>query len=439
MFMINKISEVQSEKIIKEKDEVEVVTFGCRLNTYESEVMKKHAQEAGMKNVIIVNTCAVTAEAERQGRQSIRKLRKKNPDSKIIVTGCAAQVHAEDFSNMEEVSVVIGNDEKMNSQTYHDMQNPFIGHNQKIKVNDIMEVKEVASHMITGFDGHTRAFVQVQNGCDHRCTFCIIPFGRGNSRSVAVGEIVSQIQLLVKQGYKEVVLTGVDISSYGGDLPGKPTLGQMVKRLLGLVPELPRLRISSIDCIEIDEDLFNVIATENRLMPHMHLSLQSGDNMILKRMARRHSREDIIELIDRLRECRADMVIGADIIAGFPTETNEMFDNTLDIIERCNVTWIHAFPYSERDGTPAARIPNQVPVSLRKERATRLREVASEMQKKLYDSLVGTEQNVLVEKNNTGYTEQYALVRINTDVTEGQIIQVKIVESNDKHLIAEVV
>ena len=421
------------------KKDVEVVTFGCRLNIYESEVIKKHAQDAGLKDVIIVNTCAVTAEAERQGRQAIRKLRKKNPDSKIIVTGCAAQVHSEAFGAMEEITTVIGNDEKMSAQTYLDMNSPFIGHNQKVKVNDIMEVQDVAGHMITGFDGHTRAFVQVQNGCDHRCTFCIIPFGRGNSRSVSVGEIVAQIKVLVEQGYKEVVLTGVDISSYGGDLPGKPTLGQMVKRLLILIPGLPRLRISSIDCIEIDEDLFEVIAREPRLMPHMHLSLQSGDNLILKRMARRHSREDIIALINRLRACRPDMVFGADIIAGFPTENDEMFEQTLDILKQCNVTWVHAFPYSERDGTPAERIPNKVPVPVRKSRAAMLRTLTAKMQQDFFTSLIGTEQNVLVEKNNSGHTEQYAPVRINGGAPEGEIVKVIITDASDKFLIAEAV
>ena len=423
----------------KETPDVQVVTFGCRLNTYESEVMKNHAQEAGLEDVIIVNTCAVTAEAERQGRQAIRKLRRDNPDSKIVVTGCAAQVHADTFSAMDEVTTVIGNDEKMSAQTYVDMSNPFIGHNQKVKVNDIMEVKDVAGHMITGFDGHTRAFVQVQNGCNHRCTFCIIPFGRGNSRSVGIGEIVSQVRLLVEKGYKEVVLTGVDISSYGEDLPGSPTLGEMVKRLLALVPELPRLRISSIDCIEIDEVLFNVIATEKRLMPHMHLSLQSGDNLILKRMARRHSREDIIELITRLRSCRPDMVIGADIIAGFPTETDAMFEQTVDILKQCNITWVHAFPYSERKGTPAEKIPNKVPVPVRKQRASVLRNLANEMQANFFESLIGTEQSVLIEKNSTGHTEQYAPVKVLGNVDEGKIVRVKITGTSDKILIAEAV
>ncbi|MGB1360973.1 MAG: tRNA (N(6)-L-threonylcarbamoyladenosine(37)-C(2))-methylthiotransferase MtaB [Alphaproteobacteria bacterium] len=406
--------------------DIEIVTFGCRLNTYESEVMKEHAQKAKLKDTIIVNTCAVTAEAERQARQAIRKLRKENPNHKIIVTGCAAQVHAEEFGKMEEVDTVIGNDEKMHGETYEKISNPFIGHNQKVKVNDIMEVKEISPHLVSSFDGHTRAFIQVQNGCDHRCTFCIIPYGRGNSRSVGIGEIVNQVKKLVEQGYKEVVLTGVDISSYGGDLPGTPTLGQMVKRLLGMVPELPRLRISSIDCIEIDEDLFNVLATEERLMPHMHLSLQSGDTMILKRMARRHNREDIISLINRLRDVRPDITFGADIIAGFPTETEEMFENTLDIIKQCNITWVHAFPYSEREGTPAARIPNKVPMNIRKERAKKLRELSARLQNDLYQSQVGKKCSILVEKNNRGYTEHYIPVKLEQTVQEGTLVDVVI-------------
>ena len=405
---------------------VEVITFGCRLNTYESEVMRNHAKDAGLDNTIIVNTCAVTAEAERQARQSIRKLRKENPNHKIIVTGCAAQVHAEELSEMGEVDLVIGNDEKMKSDTYQAMQNPFLGHNQKIKVNDIMEVEEISPHLVSGFDGHTRAFIQVQNGCNHRCTFCIIPYGRGNSRSVAMGEIVKQIQTLVKQGYKEIVLTGVDISSYGEDLPGKPTLGQMVKRLLNLVPELPRLRISSIDCIEIDDDLFNVLKDEPRLMPHIHLSLQSGDTMILKRMKRRHSADDIVDLVNRLRSCRPDITFGADIIAGFPTETEEMFQNTIDIIEKLNITWIHAFPYSERKGTPAERIPKKVPMPIRRERAKKLRDLSNKLQSNFFKSQIGNIVNVLVEKNNRGYTEHYALVEIEDSIPEGSLVQVQI-------------
>ena len=422
----------------KDKTGVKVVTFGCRLNTYESEVMREHAKKAGLDNTIIVNTCAVTAEAERQARQSIRKLRRENPDAKIVVTGCAAQVHTDDFAQMNEVDKVVGNDEKMQAKTYEDFASPFIGHNQKVIVNDIMDVCEVASHMVSAFDGHTRAFIQVQNGCNHRCTFCIIPYGRGNSRSVAMGEIVAQVRKLVKQGYQEVVLTGVDISSYGEDLPGSPTLGQMVRRVLNLVPDLPRLRISSIDCIEIDEDLFKVIASEPRLMPHMHLSLQSGDTMILKRMARRHSRQDIIALVHRLRACRPDIAIGADIIAGFPTETDEMFQNTLDIIQQCGIVWVHAFPYSERKGTPAERIPKQVPMSLRKKRAKQLRELSATMQSDFLQSLVGTTQSVLVEKNTQGYAPNYAPVKIQGDsIPEGEIHDIYIVGTDGKRLLGK--
>ncbi len=419
---------------------VQVVTFGCRLNAYESQVMRDHAERAGLDNTIIVNTCAVTAEAERQARQSIRKLRRQNPTAKIVVTGCAAQVHADDFARMDEVDKVIGNTEKMQPQTYTDFVNPFVGDMEKVKVNDIMEVQHIATHMVTGFNGHTRAFIQVQNGCNHRCTFCIIPYGRGNSRSVALGEIVSQVQSLVTAGYREVVLTGVDISSYGQDLPGSPTLGQMVRRLLALVPDLPRLRISSIDCIEIDEDLLQVIATEPRLMPHMHLSLQSGDTMILKRMARRHTREQSIVLIERLRTSRPDIAIGADIIVGFPTETEAMFANTLDIIRTCGIVWVHVFPYSARTGTPAARIPNQVPMHIRKKRAKRLRDMSATIQSAFFQSLLGTVQSVLVEKNNTGHAPNYAPVHIEGKaVAEGTITAVRIVRTNGTGLVGKVV
>ena len=431
---------LQGNIVMNDNKDVEVVTFGCRMNTYESEVMKEHAEKANLKDTIIVNTCAVTAEAERQARQTIRKLRRDKPNHKIIVTGCAAQVKPEQFEKMGEVDTVIGNEEKMDENTYQVISNPFIGHNQKVKVNDIMEVKEITPHMLASFDGHTRAFIQVQNGCNHRCSFCIIPLGRGKSRSVGIGEIVEQVRSLVKKGYQEVVLTGIDISSYGEDLPGSPTLGQMVKRLLGLVPELPRLRISSIDCIEIDEDLFNVLATEPRLMSHMHLSLQSGDSTILKRMARRHNADDIIELTNRLRECRPDITLGADIIAGFPTETDEMFQNTLDIIEKCNITWVHAFPYSEREGTAAARLPadKQVPIPIRKERAKQLRELSKKMQNQFFQSQIGKTHTILVEKNNRGYTEQYAQVTIQQPVAEGTIVDVVITGIDGNTLKADV-
>ncbi|HEY0901841.1 MAG TPA: tRNA (N(6)-L-threonylcarbamoyladenosine(37)-C(2))-methylthiotransferase MtaB, partial [Micavibrio sp.] len=346
--------------------EPELVTFGCRLNTYESEVMRAHARNAGIDDAIIFNTCSVTKEAERQAKQAIRRARRENPNARIIVTGCAAQIDPAGFGNMPEVDQVIGNDLKLKPETWGAPPE------EKILVNDIMAVKETASHLVDGFEGHTRAFLQVQNGCDHRCTFCIIPYGRGNSRSVAIGTIVDQVRHLVNAGFKEIVFTGVDVTSYGHDLPGNPTLGQMIRRVLALVPELPRVRLSSLDPVEIDDDLWHLIEHEPRLMPHLHLSLQAGDDMTLKRMKRRHLRHHVIEVCDKARKLRPDMAFGADIIAGFPTETEEMFANTLKIVEECDLTFLHVFPYSEREGTPAARMP-QVAPPLRKERAARLR------------------------------------------------------------------
>ena len=417
-------------------DGARVVTFGCRMNSYESQVIKKHADDAGMRDAIVVNTCTVTREAERQARQTIRKLRRENPLANIIVTGCAAQVNPEQFSEMDEVNHVIGNHEKMQADSYNTLS---ISNSEKVIVNDIMSVEETASHMVAGFYGRTRAFVQVQNGCNHRCTFCIIPYGRGNSRSVPMGEVVGQIKKLVQNGYQEVVLTGVDISSYGEDLPGSPTLGEMVRRLLKTVPTLPRLRISSIDCIEIDEDLFQVMADEPRLMPHMHLSLQSGDNTILRRMARRHNRDHAIELCARLRHARPDLILGADLITGFPTETEDMFQNTLDIVEACDLTYLHVFPYSERPGTPAARIParKQVPVPERKARAKRLRELGKQRENSTLNAHVGTTAHVLFEQNNTGHTEHYLPVKLQgVTVPDGTLTHVRIDGVDGKYLLA---
>lgn len=409
--------------------DVEIVTFGCRLNAYESEVMRENAKKAGLHDAVIINTCAVTAEAERQARQTIRKARRDNPEAQIIVTGCAAQVHPDEFAAMAEVDRVVGNMEKLQPDTFDQFG---VASAEKVLVNDIMSVEETAGHLIAGFEGRARAFVQVQNGCDHRCTFCIIPYGRGNSRSVPMGEIVSQVKQLVANGYKEVVLTGVDITSYGPDLPGEPTLGQMVRRLLAAVPDLPRLRISSIDCIEMDDDLFQVIADEPRIMPHLHLSLQAGDDMILKRMKRRHLRDHAIELCQRLRAARPDMVLGADLIAGFPTETDEMFENTLRAVDDCDLTWLHVFPYSERPGTPAAKIPNQVPKALRKERAARLRARGAEKEAAHLAAQVGKVAHVLFEKEGVGRTEYFAPVRLNEPVEDGSLLTVEItgVEKN---------
>lgn len=400
------------------KNDAEIVTFGCRLNVYESEVMKDHARNAGLEDAIIFNTCAVTKEAERQARQAIRKARRKNPDAKIIVTGCSAQISPELYGGMDEVDQVIGNNLKLKAETWGAPSD------EKVIVNDIMSVTETASHMLSGFDEHSRAFLQIQNGCDHRCTFCIIPYGRGNSRSVPIGVVAEQVRTLVEKGYKEVVFTGVDVTSYGPDLPGKPTLGQMIRRVLALVPELPRLRLSSLDPIEMDEDLWRLIAEEERLMPHLHLSLQAGDNMILKRMKRRHSREDAIEMCRRAKSYRSDMAFGADIIAGFPTETEEMFQNTLDCVEECDLTFLHVFPYSEREGTPAARMP-QVDHPIRKERAARLRDLGQRQMDKFLQSQIGKRLRVITEKDNMGRAENFAHIKFQADVAPGQILDVQ--------------
>lgn len=392
----------------------EVVTFGCRLNAYESEVMRRHAEDAGLNDIVIVNTCAVTAEATRQARQSIRRMKRERPDTPIVVTGCAAQIDPGQFDKMEEVTSIIGNAEKLDAKSFKGLN---LTHAERVQVNDIFSVKETAGHLIDGFGERSRAFVQIQNGCNHRCTFCVIPYGRGNSRSTGIGEVVSQIKNLVQQGYNEVVLTGVDITSYGEDLPGTPTLGMLVQKILTLVPDLPRLRISSIDSIEVDEPLMDAIIGDARLMPHLHLSLQAGDNMILKRMKRRHLREQAIEFCTTVSKARPEMVYGADIIAGFPTETEEMFEQSLKLVEECDLTWLHVFPYSEREGTPAAKIPNKVPKQVRKERAARLRALGEQQVQKLMQARVGGVANVLVERAGndgllTGHSEQFIPVAI---------------------------
>ena len=406
--------------------ETEVVTFGCRLNAYESEVMKGHARAAGLNDAVILNSCAVTAEAERQLRQAIRRTRRERPGAQIIVTGCAAQISPETYAAMPEVDRVVGNREKLEPGSWLPQGQP------RVAVNDIMAVEETASHLIQGFEEKTRAFVQVQQGCDHRCTFCIIPYGRGNSRSVPLGAIVDQVRTLAGNGVKEVVLTGVDITSYGADLPGKPQLGQMVRRLLACVPELPRLRLSSIDAVEIDPDLLRLIAEEPRLMPHLHLSLQAGDDMILKRMKRRHLRADAVALCQEVRSLRPDVVFGADLIAGFPTETEAMFENTLRLVEDCGLTYLHVFPYSARQGTPAARMP-QVEKAVRKERAARLRAAGARAERAFLDNRIGTTAEVLIEKDGFGRSEHYAPVRI--EGQPGEIVRAKIVGLEDGHLL----
>lgn len=412
---------------------VEIVTFGCRLNTVESEVMKQHAADAGLDNVIIFNTCAVTSEAERQARQAIRRARKENPEAKIIVTGCSAQVHPESYAGMLEVDRVVGNEEKLKAETWN-----LKPDTERVQVNDIMSVNETASHLVKGFEGRVRAFVQVQNGCDHRCTFCIIPYGRGNSRSVPMGEIVSQVRLLVEQGYKEVVLTGVDISDYGKGLPGEPSLGQMMRRLLQLVPELPRLRLSSIDAVEVDDDLYRLIAEEPRLMPHLHISLQAGDDMVLKRMKRRHSRADALNFCNRVRDLRPDVVFGADIIAGFPTETEDMFLNTLNLVEEAGLTYLHVFPYSAREGTPAARMP-QIAKEVRKERAGRLRDAGKQAEQRFYQSCIGKEFDVLVEQSHNARTEHFAMATLDKTLLPGSIARAIITHAAQSGVVARVI
>ena len=397
-------------------------TLGCRLNAYESEAMKELAAAAGVQGAVIVNTCAVTAEAVRKAKQEIRRLRRENPDATLIVTGCAAQTEPETFAAMPEVSRVIGNTEKMQAGTWAGLAVPdMIGATERVQVDDIMSVRETAGHLIDGFGRH-RAYVQVQNGCDHRCTFCIIPFGRGNSRSVPAGVVVDQIKRLVDRGFLEVVLTGVDLTSWGADLPGGPRLGDLVMRILRLVPDLARLRISSIDSIEVDEALMGAIAGEARLMPHLHLSLQAGDDLILKRMKRRHLRDDAIRFCEDARRLRPEMVVGADIIAGFPTETEARFENSLRLIEECGLTFLHVFPYSARKGTPAARMP-QVRGPMIKDRAARLRAAGEMALAGHLAGQLGRVLPVLTEGPRMGRTEGFAEVDFEMDQPEGRIVE----------------
>ncbi|MEY8829633.1 tRNA (N(6)-L-threonylcarbamoyladenosine(37)-C(2))-methylthiotransferase MtaB [Sedimentitalea sp. XS_ASV28] len=399
-------------------------TLGCRLNAYETEAMKELSAQAGLSDAVIVNTCAVTAEAVRKARQEIRRMRRENPDARLIVTGCAAQVDPESFASMEEVDAVIGNTEKMQAGTWAGLAEDF--GTEPVQVDDIMSVTETAGHLIDGFGTRARAYVQVQNGCDHRCTFCIIPYGRGNSRSVPAGVVVDQIKRLVDRGYNEVVLTGVDLTSWGADLPSQPQLGDLVMRILRLVPDLPRLRISSIDSIEVDENLMMAIATETRLMPHLHLSLQHGDDLILKRMKRRHLRDDAIRFVHEARAVRPDMTFGADIIAGFPTETETHFENSLRLVRDCDLTWLHVFPYSRREGTPAARIPSQVNGTVIKDRAARLRAEGARQVERHLAAQIGKTHQVLMENEHMGRTEQFTEVRFVAPRPEGQIVEAAI-------------
>ena len=409
---------------------------GCRLNAYEVEAMKDLAGQAGLENAVVINTCAVTAEAVRKARQDIRKLRRSHPEARLIVTGCAAQTAPDTFANMAEVDAVIGNIEKMQPATWQGLAADFIGETEKVQVDDIMSVTETAGHLIDGFGTRSRAYVQVQNGCDHRCTFCIIPYGRGNSRSVPAGVVVDQIRRLVDKGFNEVVLTGVDLTSWGADLPAAPKLGDLVMRILRPVPDLPRLRISSIDSIEVDENLMAAIAAEPRLMPHLHLSLQHGDDLILKRMKRRHLRDDAIRFCEEARRLRPEMTFGADIIAGFPTETEAMFENSLKLVQECDLTWLHVFPYSAREGTPAARMPAVKGPAIR-ERAARLRQAGEAQVARHLKAQVGQTHHVLMESPVMGRTAQFAEVNFDEPQPEGDIVQTLITDQDGQRLVGK--
>jgi threonylcarbamoyladenosine tRNA methylthiotransferase MtaB len=416
---------------------LDVVTFGCRLNAYESEAMRHTAGAAGLDEAVIVNTCAVTGEAVRQARQAIRRLRRERPRARIIVTGCAAQTEPQTFAAMDEVDRVLGNGEKLDAAAWTQARTALEtdARDGKLAVADIMAVKETAPHLIDGMDGRVRAFVQVQNGCDHRCTFCIIPYGRGPSRSVPMGAVVAQVRRLTENGYCEVVLTGVDITSYGGDLPGAPRLGRLVKQILKHVPELERLRLSSIDSVEADDDLFEAFAQEPRLMPHLHLSLQAGDDMILKRMKRRHSRADAVAFCERVRRLRPDVAFGADVIAGFPTETEAMFARSLDLVDDCGLAHLHVFPFSPRPGTPAARMP-QVARTVVKERARRLRDKGAAALAQRLSQEIGARRQVLVENGAVGRTGQFMPVRLAVPATPGTILDVTIAGHDGRQLLA---
>lgn len=414
--------------------QVEVKTFGCRLNAFESEVIRQQTKFASISDdAVVINTCAVTAEAERQARQAIRRARREKPNARIVVTGCAAQINPDAYSTMPEVDLVIGNSEKFRiTDLLSEQKNSIV-------VNDIMSLQDTAPQMVSGFDGRARAFIQVQNGCDHRCTFCIIPFGRGNSRSVPINQIVEQTRILTSAGYKEVVLTGVDISAYGHDLKGAPNLGHMIATLLREVSELDRLRISSIDPAEIDSNLKNIISSEARFMPHIHLSIQSGDDVILKRMKRRHDRETVINICEELRLLRPDIVLGADLIAGFPTETEKMFSNTLNLIQEIGLVWLHVFPYSLRRGTPAARMP-QLPGNIIRERAQKLRRAGETTAEDFLESQLNKIQLVLMEKTNRGLSQHYSPVRLLEDSGQiGEVLKVIARERSGGHLIAEAI
>jgi len=411
-------------------DDVAIITFGCRLNSYESEIIRKQAAADGLTDAVVFNTCAVTGEAVRQARQAIRKARRERPNAKLIVTGCAAQIDPAAFAGMAEVDLVLGNAEKSQAGSYAPQAEPM-----RVRVNDIMSVRETAGHLIDGLKDRARAYVEVQNGCDHRCTFCIIPYGRGNSRSAAAGEVVEQVRRLAAQGYQEVVLTGVDVTSWGADLPGQPTLGQLVARILKLIPELPRLRLSSIDAAEIDPDLMHCLATEQRLMPYLHLSLQAGDDMILKRMKRRHLRADALKLVREVRAIRPDTAFGADLIAGFPTETDAMFENTLSLVEEAGLSFLHVFPFSPRPGTPAARMPQlQRPVI--KDRAARLRAAGDAALVRHLDRQMGRTLAGLVERPGVARAEDFTEIAFTGEATVGGVVDLLVTGHDGKRVAA---
>ncbi len=414
--------------------DLEIITFGCRLNTYESEVMRRHAQDAGLEDAVIVNTCAVTEEAVRQARQAIRRARRKRPGAKIIVTGCAAQIDPEHFAGMDEIDHVVGNQEKLSAKTFGGLS---IGGEERVQVNDIMSVQETAGHLIEGFGSRARAYVQIQNGCDHRCTFCVIPYGRGPSRSVPAGKVVRQIRVLAEQGYSEVVLTGVDITSYGADLPGEMRLGKLVLSILRQVSELPRLRLSSIDSIEADDALMRAIAEEERLMPHLHLSLQAGDDLTLKRMKRRHGRAHSVQFCEEARRLRPDIVFGADLIAGFPTETDEMFANSMSLVDDCGLTFLHVFPFSPRPGTPAARMP-AVDKQVVSERAKALREKGVEALQRHLQNVSGRRIQVLIERETLGRASDFTLVKLERAEAAGRLVEAEVQGHDGNALLAKV-
>ncbi len=416
---------------MKEKN---IYTYGCRLNIYESEIIQKHMNQVGLKNFILFNSCSVTNEAKKKVIDDIKKVKKNNPDKLIIVTGCASQIDAETFKNMSEVDFLIGNKEKMELSTFEEIA----GKKKLEKISDIMTVKNIAPQLIDSFQNHSRAFIQIQNGCDHRCTFCTIPYGRGNSRSLPIPKIIEQIDLLNEKGFKEIVLTGVDLTSYGPDLNDKINLGILLKEILNKNKKLKRLRLSSIDSIEVDDLLFEIISSEKRVMPHLHLSMQSGDNMILKRMKRRHQREDAIKFCNEIRKKRNDIIFGADLIAGFPTETEEMFHNTLKIIDDCDLTLLHVFPFSPMSNTPASKMP-QVSKEIIKQRAKILREKGQLKMKKKFKDSIGKVFNILAEKNSYGYSENYLKIKVQSNINEGEIIPVEIIGQKRDYLEAKLV